>query len=403
MRKLLILSFLLCFYFKSFSQIKFEKGYLINESDQRVECEIKNMDWKKNPTQFEYKLPSSQEIKIGNLEFVKEFGVNGSFKYIRAKVEIDESSSSLNAMSEEMNPQFRLKVVFLQALVEGKATLYSYENQAVKRYFYSTDDLTPKQLIYKKYKVNGRVGENNQFRNQLTFDLTCSSTNSPMNLEYTQSVLGKYFMEYNKCNDSPSVTYKKSNQSGLINLSLRPGISSNSLKIENFESSYGEIDFGRSIDFRFGIEAEFLLPNDKNRWAAIIEPTYRYYSSEETIKTINSDEDYLVSINYTSVELPIGFRRYFLLNEKSKLFVNLSYVIEFGSGSLIEFKRADGAEPTPLETHSAGNFAMGAGLKFMDKLSVELRAHSNREILGTYNNWSSQYQSFQFILGYSLF
>lgn len=402
MRKLLILSFLLCFYSKSFSQIAFEKGYLINESDHRIECEIKNLDWKKNPTQFEYKLPSSQEIKIGNLESVKEFGINGLLKYIKATVELDESSSSLNAMSKDMNPSFQSKEVFLNVLVEGKATLYSYENQVVKRYFYSISGADPKQLIYKKYKVNERVGENNQFRNQLTFDLSCVSINSPMELEYTQSDLGKYFIEYNQCSNSQYETFKK-RESNLFHLSVRPGISSNSLKIENSQSSYGEIDFGESMDFRLGLEAEFILPHDKNRWGVIVEPTYRYYKSEENITTVNTNEDYLVSIEYTSIELPIGFRHYFLLNERSKLFINLSYVIEFGSGSLIEFERFDGAQPTPLETHSAGNFAMGAGFKYLDKLNFELRAHTNRDVLGTYNNWSSQYQSFNFIIGYSLF
>ena len=38
------------------AQISFEKGYYIDNSNQKVDCLIKNVDWKNNPTSFEYKL-----------------------------------------------------------------------------------------------------------------------------------------------------------------------------------------------------------------------------------------------------------------------------------------------------------------------------------------------------------
>ena len=41
---------------KGFSQIKFENGYFINNSDEKIECLIKNKDWDDNPVKFNYKL-----------------------------------------------------------------------------------------------------------------------------------------------------------------------------------------------------------------------------------------------------------------------------------------------------------------------------------------------------------
>ena len=40
----------------SYSQVSFEKGYHIDNNDQKISCLIKNLDWKNNPTKFEFKL-----------------------------------------------------------------------------------------------------------------------------------------------------------------------------------------------------------------------------------------------------------------------------------------------------------------------------------------------------------
>jgi len=51
------LSIMLCFGMTiSYSQISFEKGYFINNTNQRISCYIKNSDWKNNPTEFVYKI-----------------------------------------------------------------------------------------------------------------------------------------------------------------------------------------------------------------------------------------------------------------------------------------------------------------------------------------------------------
>ena len=57
----------------SFSQINFEKGYIIDKNNNKSECLIKNKDWLGNPTEFEYKLNQNSEIIIGNLNSIKDF------------------------------------------------------------------------------------------------------------------------------------------------------------------------------------------------------------------------------------------------------------------------------------------------------------------------------------------
>jgi len=46
---------------------------------------------------------------------------------------------------------------------------------------------------------------------------------------------------------------------------------------------------------------------------------------------------------------------------------------------------------------------MGIGYKQNDRYSLEIRYQTNREILGNYLSWNSEYKTLSIIFGYSLF
>lgn len=110
----------------SYSQVSFEKGYYIDNTNQKINCLIKNVDWKNNPTEFEYKLAENSEPKKTTIKTIKEFGIDNISKYVRSTVNIDRSSESINNLSNDKNPIFKEEELFLKVLVEGKATLYQY-------------------------------------------------------------------------------------------------------------------------------------------------------------------------------------------------------------------------------------------------------------------------------------
>jgi hypothetical protein len=72
-----------------FGQIVYEKGYYIDNSNQKIECFIKNLDWNNNPTKFMYKLTENGEKNTLDIKLVKEFGIGDGLKYVRKKVQID--------------------------------------------------------------------------------------------------------------------------------------------------------------------------------------------------------------------------------------------------------------------------------------------------------------------------
>jgi hypothetical protein len=169
---------LIIFTLHSFAQIIFEKGYIIDNNNQRIECLIKNNDWKDNPQQFEYKNSKDESIAKGDITTVKEFGISGIARFVKADVKIDISRMDGGNLSKQRDPEWEQRQLFLKVLVEGKAILYGYEDGPILRFFYSLSD-SISQLVYKEFYLNSdEVATNNTFRNQLWTYVRCQSTSS---------------------------------------------------------------------------------------------------------------------------------------------------------------------------------------------------------------------------------
>ncbi|OED44567.1 hypothetical protein AB832_01895 [Flavobacteriaceae bacterium (ex Bugula neritina AB1)] len=405
MKKQLIFLLLTILSFTAYAQIIFEKGYYITDSGQKTECLIRNVDWKNNPTKFEYKTDENSVIEKVTIKTVKEFGIHNKSKYLRSIVQIDRSSDHTNKLSNSKEPQFREEQLFLKVLVEGKATLFSYQGKSLRRYFYSIDNSDIYQLVYKRFMnpPSLKIHKNNTYRQQLGNSLKCDviTINTIKNINYRTSDLTKLFISYNKCSDSEYTFYKIKNTKSDFNVNIRPGISSSSLQVQNSAISTRNIDFGNKLNFRFGIEAEYVLPFNKSKWALIAEPTYQSYKSEELVHlNVGTllERTEIIDTEYSSIELPIGLRHYLFLNNKSKLFINASYLLYLSNEFVIDFKTIDDISG---ESHSSLEF--GVGYKQNDKYSLEIRYSAPPDFLNNEFFWESDYKTISVILGYTIF
>jgi hypothetical protein len=281
--KKFFLVFTIIFNLSCFSQIKFEKGYYINNNNHKVNCFIK------------YKITEDSKVSIASIKNIKEFGDDiNSFKYIRQKVDIDMSSDNLLRLSNKRNPIFEEKELFLKVLIEGKANLYLASYKNLKRFFYKKNTGKIEQLVYKRFfftrdaKLNKdydnstsgtNVAKNNQFRQQLLTELKCDMISVSMleNLTYEKSDLVALFKKYNKCSNTDYVEYIKKNNKKLFNISVRPRFNNSTLSTKNVRDSSRDINNPSSSSFGLGLEAEFILPYNRNKWAVVIEPTYQEY------------------------------------------------------------------------------------------------------------------------------
>ena len=411
-----LLLIIVAFSLKGYSQIIFEKGYLINNSNEKIECLIKNNDWKNNPETFEYKLAENSEPVIADLKSAKEFGIYSISKYVRSLVKLDKSSENLDDLSYDKEPEYTEEVLFLKALVEGKSNLYYYVNGNLQRFYYSTDGATIEPLVYKKYLVSDYkkylvsenvVETNNQFKRQLWADLKCPtiSINKVENLNYKKNSLLNFFLEYNKCSNSNYIRYDGKVKKDLFNLTLRAHLNNSSAYIRNTAyTRNNSADFGSKLSLGFGIEAEYIFPFNKNKWSIFVEPTYQNFKAEKITDDFYVATKKLISnINYSSIEVPLGIRHYLFLNKNSKLFINASYVFDFNLKSSIEIRRDDSTYYNSLVVNTLNNTSFGIGYKFKDKYSIETRYQTSRNLLGDYLLWDSSYTTASLIFGYSLF
>jgi hypothetical protein len=382
----------------AFGQISFEKGYYIDNENNRIDCLIKNTDWEDNPKEFKYKIRETDDPQKGDLTTAKEFGIIGISKFIRVETRIDRSPLEFSAFSDKKDPLWSQEQLFLKVLVEGKACLYSYMEGNLKLYFYSVPDSTIKQLVYKNYK-NGETtfATNYGFRLQLWSDVRSDDAivSSVEKLNYQQKELEKYFINYNKNQGETPDLYHKEKKTDFFHLKVTPGVNYSTFSITNKSSPYLDVVFKGKVNFRLGLEGEFILPINKNKWSILFEPTYHYFNSTGPTGTGNA------TVNYSSIEFPVGLRHYFFLNENLKIFINGMYLFNFGVdfNTKIDF---DYALQSSLNLKTVNGLSFGGGV-CINKLSAELRYYTNRNLLFDYELWSADYQTFSLIVGYKIF
>ena len=402
MKRLLTLNFFLLLCFTGFAQIEFEPGYFITDDNETITCLIKNTDWKDNPREFEYKRSEGSEVQTGAIETVREFGVGSHLRYRRFTVDIDRSSDKVNSMSRNRLPEFSEETLFLEVLLEGRASLYFYEDANLRRFFYQTDKSSLQQLVYKRYRAEELgIATNNRYILQLTQSFQCGEVPNDLDrLTYTKKALEKIFISYNECVGSDYTDYlAKKPAARLFRLTVRPGINNSSLAINSTVNDSRDIDFGNHYSFRIGVEAEFVLPFNKNKWSLIAEPTYQQFAAATSIPYSTFSGSRTVTADYTSWQLPLGVRHYFFLNHSSKLFVNALFMMDFPrSSSTIKYQNTN-----PLEIWQSNAFLVGAGYNYSNRVSLEARYATGRDILPNHTSTLiSRYQTFSVIMGITL-
>ena len=396
-----ILFFIFFFPAVVFAQVIYEKGFFIDGNGNKVECLVKNVDWNDNPDRFEYKLTPDGEPKIMETSSIQGFGIDHLFKYVRKQVKMDWSSDKLDSLSNDRNPIWTTAQLLLKVLVEGKATLLLYQHGNLIRFFYYIDDATVQQLVYKKFLKGNDVAVNSDFRQQLWSNVNCAqaSQNSLSNISYSERELVRYFRKYNECKGQKPVDYSSKTKGDYFHFTIKAGLDYASFGIVEkipllYVTEVRNQQFDNKLNFRIGLEAEFVFPNSKKKWSVIVEPTNQYYDTKKDNTVFGGTS----SIHYHSIETPIGARYYFPWGQKSRMFVNGFFVADIPIGSQIEWRNG-----SPLEAKVNFGFAFGAGVSH-DRFSAELRYYSNRNVLTATSQsspyyWYSNYQKLSFVLG----
>lgn len=405
MKKLFTFIMAIVFSINSYSQVNFEKGYFIDNGGQRTECFIKNVDWKNNPTEFSYKLNENSETQTGTIQNIQKFGVSNLI-YERYLIQIDKSSNHVTDLTFEKNPGFVKETVFLKVLVKGNSNLYAYENSSIRRFFFNTESTDIQQLVYKKYLMdNGRneIGENVLYKQQLLNNFECKdiTTNDIKNIDYTEKSLTKLFIKENKCTDPDYEITLKKEKRDLFNLRIKMGVNFSSLTVIKYGPYLkADFDYGSKTSLRPGLELEYILPFNKNKWSFALESYYQNFKDDQPDNLSETTFEY-ASVEYSSIDVSFGLRHYFFLNDNSKIFLTGSYVAGIPLSTQFSSKLQYQAEDTK-ELDFRFNPAVGLGFDYNNKMSLEFKYNFNTTVLDKYAFWTSEYDTFSIVLGYNL-
>lgn len=386
----------------SFAQMEYEKGYLITKDLQRKTCLIKNEAWKDNPTEFSYKLNKTSAPEIGTVKTIKEFGIDNTCKYINAYVKIDLQSKHDIGAKNEVIPKWSNEKLFLKVLVEGKATLYSYDAGKVNRYLYSLNDTNIVQLTYLEEYVKSDLIRNTSYHQQLWSNVKdpMATMNSIKTITYTEKDLTNYFKFYNSNFGGTKTDLANTKRSPYFNLKLTPGINFASVSMSTVVGSQNETsvsEFESTPGFQIGTEAELILPFNKYHWSVLFEPTFQSYSATDPNGKHGES-----SISYQSIEFPIGIRYYIPLNDNTRLFLNGMVIpgMSINMNSSISYFTfySNTVKEKTVDINSASNAALGAGAEFK-KFSIEARYYTTRNLLDNSTEYAD-YNRFAVILGY---
>lgn len=396
MKKIFLLIILTQISLNCYSQINFDKGYFLDNENNKTNCLIRNVDWLNSPTQIQYKLSENGTVQTSTINSISEFGVS-DLVYKRFSVEIDRSGQQIENLSHNRNPEFKNEILFLKQIVKGDANLFNYVDGNFTTYFFNSNNNDITQLVYKRYfKAQNLIAKNNRFRQQLITHLKCTSITYKdlKNLIYSNNPLTELFINYNTCKGVNYENEDKIKNKSIINVHIKAGFNMNSLKIPSrgiTNPSPYEFDFGTIIGYQYGVEIEHVLPFNKNKWAIMIEPNYNHFESETTSLNYLPET---VSLSYNTFELPIGLKHYLFLNDTSKLFINASYVLIFDLNSEFTTVRPG------FEFKKGTNMSFGVGYNYNSKYSIEARYDTDRgELFPNSNNFSTEFNSFSILFG----
>ena len=393
-----------------FSQIVFTKGYIVNNKGLKIACLIKNKDWLYNPSKIEYKLNENSETINVDRDSIQEFGIENFSRYVRTTIKIDRSPIQISLLDKKPQPTWSEETLFLKELVTGKAALWEYVEPDKCWYFYSFDNSIPEQLVFKEYRIennyNGSnsVAENTAFRQQLFANIQNENTRkiAVEKIRYTKKELMDYFQCYNS-----SAAYSTSNiihkpKRDIFDLKMFGSVYYTSLSVFNSSLDSKAIEFGPKLNWMVGLEFEYFLPFNRNTWSLILSPTYdRTYDSKSTdTKFLNIVvQKNTRMFDVQSITFPIGLRYTTYMNNRSKLYFDLSY----NSSYVLSFKKYFNYNGFDyLKADEAANLIIGAGYS-VDSWGLGLKYHSNRQLLNTYGVWDTNNSKVSLSFTYKLF
>lgn len=356
-------------------------GYYITLSEERIEGNFKSTSFE-DATSLQFRKSTTDEYKTLDPSQMIGYGIGTSYKFEKHTIEIDKSVQQGNNLSQAKEPDFEKQTVFLNTLLEGDATLYSYKSLQGTKYFYSvkSKNIKPTQLVYKVYRATtAKTAENNHFRQQLFLDLKCDDQTFSdfLNAKYSQASLMQYVQKFNTCNGSEQTIAfdNKSGQKLKFRYSVFAGVYNTMFNVQFGRYHPGDVS---TISYGAGFEVAVIFPSE--RVEGFVSAEYEIVSADSK-KTYDQGYRYIsTAYEYDSpfVNMQIGGRYNLWMQNQNKVFVGAALGISLANGKILHTESYESytgvqyeSESISYELGSAFSLNFSAGYTF-DKFGISV-------------------------------
>lgn len=174
------------------------------------------------------------------------------------------------------------------------------------------------------------------------------------------------------------------------------------MKFDLDTKSDNDVVFKTKTAFRIGLEAEVILPFNKNKWAIVAEPFYYKFKNEAT--TIN--ERYQLLTDFDILDLQFAIRHYMFISQESKIFIDAGFVTNLylskDSGIIYNSLKPGYISGGAAFDRNSSYFSFGLGYNYKNKMSAQIKVSTAKEFYER-SNWDASISQISFILGYNIF
>lgn len=159
----------------SYSQSTFDAGYVVTLEGDTIKGFIGSNNKVISPVIIAFKETATASVTSFTPLTAKGFSVNGNF-YESATIQVETSPYKKEELTTDKEVHVATHTIFLEAIVKGSKSLYSYKNEHLNEQFYIKNNDAWELLIFKRYLQSQKDGKssivsNTQYVSQLALYL----------------------------------------------------------------------------------------------------------------------------------------------------------------------------------------------------------------------------------------
>lgn len=155
-----------------------------------------------------------------------------------------------------------------------------------------------------------------------------------------------------------------------------------------FTDKTHSIVYGSDTSLKYGLLLEVPIAYKNSHWSLYTAPTYQSYETKH---------NELFNVSYKYIQIPLGGRYYFFLDQKSKIHLGLSLNFDIPIEEKIEYPYT--------EFHIENNFSssFSTGFTYKNKFGFQIIYTLSNGILPNYYAYDSKYRNISLLCSYTLF